>query len=653
MRRRILALLFAWLLSLTGCPVWGADSSRLVDSLLHRVDSLPMGMERMEVLRKLVRATQMTPSGIDYARRMLHEADMLHHDSLMAYSATLIANHFFAQKERNIDSLTYWINYGLPIAKRCRYWNMYFLLHKTRVQTYLYGERYEYALQAAEEMLSEARAVGNADGQLIAYSCIANSYQSTKRYKETRETLLKAYKLFDQPLQTANKITILKQILYCLDVLHRYHRMKPFLDRMEQELHHLLKTHPLMSHALNDYFMMLECFSVQYYAHVEDRAKAEEHICKAQKYKKQLNYESYYLIYSNALTNYYKMCNDYDRALTLNDSALVRVTRTGSMGSRYIHYLMQRGDIFYEKGDYGAALAAYREAQARVDSISQLISDAQLEEIRDLYRLDELQMEQEANHRELLRAVLLMLGLMIAVTLLSVLHRGMVHRRLRKSRQALHQAKQLSEQANADKHRFLATMSHAIRVPLHAVVGFSQILATDDTLSEEQRTEYGAMVQHNTEKLLFLVNSILDLSRLEAGMTKWKLTDGDLLQVCRDAVSSVRLAHPHMQIDAEVPEGSCIRPHTDTGRLMQVFSSLLAGAVTTPLQEGELVRLRVRLTDGLLQGEVEQSPLSDPARQTQESRLCHDINRLTLQHFGGYYQVDEEQKRIRFSISAS
>lgn len=650
MRRWLTTLLTACLLCLTGgetARATGEDS--LTDSLLRRADSLPMGMERMEVLRKLVRATQMTAQGIDYARRMFREAEALHHDSLTAYSATLIANHFFAQKERDIDSLTYWTAYALPIAKRCKYWNMYFLLHKTRVQTYLYTEHYEHALQAADEMLREAKVVGNADGQLIAYSCIANSYQSTKRFKETYDVLMQAYRLFDQPLQTANKITLLKQILYYLDVVHRYSEMQPYLEQMERQLHHMLELHPMMARALNDYFMMLECFSVQYYAHSEQRELAEEHIRRAQQYKGSLNFESYYLIYANALSTYYVLCNDYNRALALNDSALVRVNHNGSLGSRYIYYLEQRAGILYSKGDYEAALAIYREAQARIDSLSRLISNAQVEEIHALYRLDELQIEQRAKERYVLRRALALLLLLIGVAVLELFHRSFVQHRLRKSQQELQQAKSLTEQANDDKHRFLATMSHAIRVPLHSVVGFSQMLATDDTLTEEQRTEYGAIVQHDTEKLLFLVNSILDLSRLEAGMTKWQLTEADLVQVCRDALNSVQLAHPRWQMEACISD-TVFMLQADAARLMQVIVSMLAGVVTTPLRDDEQVSLQISVAGGFLQGIVEHSPLADPTRQTQESHLRHDVNRLTLQHFGGSYQVDEEQGCIRFSV---
>ena len=96
MRRWLTTLLTACLLCLTGgetARATGDDS--LTDSLLRRADSLPMGMERMEVLRKLVRATQMTAQGIDYARRMFREAEALHHDSLTAYSTKSFIRAYF------------------------------------------------------------------------------------------------------------------------------------------------------------------------------------------------------------------------------------------------------------------------------------------------------------------------------------------------------------------------------------------------------------------------------------------------------------------------------------------------------------------------------------------------------------------------------
>lgn len=81
-------------------------------------------------------------------------------------------------------------------------------------------------------------------------------------------------------------------------------------------------------------------------------------------------------------------------------------------------------------------------------------------------------------------------------------------------------AKQQTEEANEMKNRFLSNMSHAIRVPLNGVLGFSQIIANDMEIDDDSRKEYAAIIQQNTEQLMRLVNNVLDLSRLEAGMMK-------------------------------------------------------------------------------------------------------------------------------------
>ena len=66
-------------------------------------------------------------------------------------------------------------------------------------------------------------------------------------------------------------------------------------------------------------------------------------------------------------------------------------------------------------------------------------------------------------------------------------------------------------------------MSHAIRTPLNTVVGFSSSLAQDTILSMDERTQFANIIRKDTELLMYIVNGVLDFSRLEAGMTKWQI----------------------------------------------------------------------------------------------------------------------------------
>nr|WP_249136399.1 PAS domain-containing sensor histidine kinase [Bradyrhizobium canariense] len=85
--------------------------------------------------------------------------------------------------------------------------------------------------------------------------------------------------------------------------------------------------------------------------------------------------------------------------------------------------------------------------------------------------------------------------------------------------QALDQACSAAEAADAAKTRFLATMSHELRTPLNAIIGFSEMIAQEQTLmlGAAQRREYAQLINDSGQHLLSVVNGILDMSKMESG----------------------------------------------------------------------------------------------------------------------------------------
>jgi cell cycle sensor histidine kinase DivJ len=85
--------------------------------------------------------------------------------------------------------------------------------------------------------------------------------------------------------------------------------------------------------------------------------------------------------------------------------------------------------------------------------------------------------------------------------------------------QALDQARSAAEAADAAKTRFLATMSHELRTPLNAIIGFSEMIAQEQTLmlGTAQRREYAQLINDSGQHLLSVVNGILDMSKMESG----------------------------------------------------------------------------------------------------------------------------------------
>jgi len=95
----------------------------------------------------------------------------------------------------------------------------------------------------------------------------------------------------------------------------------------------------------------------------------------------------------------------------------------------------------------------------------------------------------------------------------------------------LEQAKNKAEESDRLKSAFLANMSHEIRTPLNTILGFSSILASDETISSHEKEEYVSIINRSSDNLLQIINDILDISKLETGQLKIFNTRFDVQKV--------------------------------------------------------------------------------------------------------------------------
>jgi signal transduction histidine kinase len=207
-------------------------------------------------------------------------------------------------------------------------------------------------------------------------------------------------------------------------------------------------------------------------------------------------------------------------------------------------------------------------------------------------------------------------------------------RKLEAGRLDLIAAKEEAEAANAAKTRFLANMSHEVRTPLNGVLGMAQVMAVD-TLSETQGRRL-KILQESGQSLLALLNSILDIARLETGAVRLRAETFDLaalVEASCAAFSGAAMAKD-LELTADIAPELRGRWVGDPMRLRQVLGNLVANAVKFTDEGG--ITVRVRPTAKGLRFEVEDSGLGIAAEHLPElfKTFSQVDNSLTRAHDG-------------------
>ena len=143
-------------------------------------------------------------------------------------------------------------------------------------------------------------------------------------------------------------------------------------------------------------------------------------------------------------------------------------------------------------------------------------------------------------------------------------------------RRELIESKEKAETSDKLKSAFLANMSHEIRTPLNAIVGFSRIISESD--NAEERREYYEIVDANNERLLQLINEILDLSKIESGIVEFTYGPVRLHTLCKEIHDAHVFRWPQgVELRFDSPD-EALSIHSDKNRIFQVFSNLIGNA---------------------------------------------------------------------------
>lgn len=221
-------------------------------------------------------------------------------------------------------------------------------------------------------------------------------------------------------------------------------------------------------------------------------------------------------------------------------------------------------------------------------------------------------------------------------------------------------AKRKAEDASQAKSEFLSLMSHELRTPLQAIIGYTDVVIEELKASEDPTHVSDLMrVINNSERLLKLINGVLDLAKIESGRMDLDLTEVKLSSLVQEAVDTVAplIEKNKIRIKVEVDDGSLL-PVADPEKLLHILLNLLGNAIKFSANGQVTIqavhqhnRITICVADtGIGISSEQQQHIFDPFKQAdssttrkfQGSGLGLSITRQLCELMGGSIRVESE-----------
>jgi len=161
---------------------------------------------------------------------------------------------------------------------------------------------------------------------------------------------------------------------------------------------------------------------------------------------------------------------------------------------------------------------------------------------------------------------------------------------------------------NDAKDRFLSIISHDLRAPFSSILGFTDLLLEDDTLTDVERQQYISYIQDSSKSMLALVNSMLDWTRIQTGRIKFepeKLNAREIIESSINTVSGIALKKG---VEIENLIEPALHIYGDKNLILHVFNNLLSNAVKfTKLGDRIMISVNVSSTSRFITFSVKDS----------------------------------------------
>ena len=462
----------------------------------------------------------------------------------------------------------------------------YFELERILIKSSLFRGEIRMAIAQSDQMYSKARALAYPFGNALALNAMGEVYSYTGRLREAGAAYEESLRLLDG--MDGEDVHIRMLLVELIDYNLRIRNVNGasrYLARLNLYPEDRLSPLELaMRHISNASCQLFK----------GDLKAASHCLVQIGQLETQLIPEiQQYLLIIDA--RYLVATGEHEAALTAyNDFLQTEYARINH--NIYKEALLEKADLLVKMGNKEEAYGQYGKVFSYIKTSFEKNYPKEIDRLCTRFQADQLAYQNERDRIVSMRFYLA--GIIVSVLFLIfllVLGWKKIFR-LKRSQMRQEAMKEKAVQAIQRKNMFLSNMSHEVRTPLNAIVGFSAVLTDEDeSFDDESRREFSEIIKVNSFQLLKLINDILDFSDFENDNITFNIRTHDAVKLCNEVVETVmasRKLEVEMRFDTDL---SVLMLDTDDARLRQVLINLLVNA-TKFTEQGSIV-LELKMAD--------------------------------------------------------
>lgn len=462
----------------------------------------------------------------------------------------------------------------------------YFELERILIKSSLFRGEIRMAIAQSDQMYSKARALAYPFGNALALNAMGEVYSYTGRLREAGAAYEESLRLLDG--MDGEDVHIRMLLVELIDYNLRIRNVNGasrYLARLNLYPEDRLSPLELaMRHISNASCQLFK----------GDLKAASHHLAQIGQLEAQLISEiRQYLLIIDA--RYLVATGEHEAALTAyNDFLQTEYARINH--NIYKEALLEKADLLVKMGNKEEAYGQYGKVFSYIKTSFEKNYPKEIDRLCTRFQADQLAYQNERDRIVSMRFYLA--GIIVSVLFLIfllVLGWKKIFR-LKHSQMRQEAMKEKAVQAIQRKNMFLSNMSHEVRTPLNAIVGFSAVLTDEDeSFDDESRREFSEIIKVNSFQLLKLINDILDFSDFENDNITFNIRTHDAVKLCNEVVETVmasRKLEVEMRFDTDL---SVLMLDTDDARLRQVLINLLVNAAKFT-EQGSIV-LELKMAD--------------------------------------------------------